>query len=167
MVIDSTCRSLQTERRRVALPILPSEHRSLLAISHCVRTASAGMRTGGWRDVAVDAKMQFGVESSSAVKIVIGTITVTLRTLRQCRRSCAQQQRHCHDKFRCTHGSISSRSRSTASYGCYRLMALFIRSAHSQEFAQSVRQGGFSSSCFFLPASRRCTDSSYRLTRGD
>jgi hypothetical protein len=56
-----------------------------------------------------------------------------LRTLRQCSRGCAHQQRHCHDKFRCTHGSISSRSRSTASQDCYRLMALFIRSAQSRD----------------------------------
>src|SRR5580692_3163429 len=126
MVIDPTRRGLRTERRRVALPILSSEYRLLLAISRCVPAASAGMRTGGWRDVAVDAKMQLGVEPSSAVKIVIGTITVTLRTLRQCSRGCAQQQRHRHDKFRCAHGSISSRSRSTASQDCYRLKALFI-----------------------------------------
>jgi len=94
---------------------------------------SAGMHTSGWRDVAVDAKMQLGVEPSGAVIIVIGTITVTLRTSRQCSRGCAHQQRHCHDKFRCTHGSISSRSRSTASQDCYRLMALFIRSAQSRD----------------------------------
>jgi hypothetical protein len=48
-------RSLRTERRRVALPILSSEYRSLLAISRCVSAAFAGMRIGGGRDVAVDA----------------------------------------------------------------------------------------------------------------
>src|SRR5580704_9965844 len=144
MVIDPTRRGLRTERRRVALPILSSEYRSLLAISRSVSAAFAGMRTGGWRDIAVDAKMQFGVEPPGAVKIVIGTITVTLRTLRQCGRRCAQQQRHCHDKFRCTHGSISSRSRSTASQDCYRLIALFIRSEQLQDFVQSATQVGFS-----------------------
>jgi hypothetical protein len=144
MAIDPTRRSLLTERRRVALPILSSEYGSLLAIGRCVPAASAGMRTGGWRDVAVDVKMQLRVEPSCDVKIEIGTITVTSRTLRQCSRGCAQQQRHCHGKFRCTYGSISSRSRSTASQDCYRLMALFIRSDHSQGFVQSARQGGFS-----------------------
>src|SRR6202035_5893730 len=97
-------------------PIPSSEYGSLLAISRCVSAALAGMRTGGWRDVAVDAKMQLGIEPSGAVKIVIGTITVTLRTLRQCSRGCAQQQRHCHDKVRCTHGSISSTPCSTGSH---------------------------------------------------
>src|ERR1700689_1506004 len=57
-------------------------------------TASAEMHTGGWRDVAVDAEMQLGIEPSSAVKIVVRAITVTLRTLRECSRGCAQQQRH-------------------------------------------------------------------------
>jgi hypothetical protein len=36
-VIDPTCRSLRTERRRGALSILPSEYRSLLAISRARR----------------------------------------------------------------------------------------------------------------------------------
>jgi hypothetical protein len=152
MVIDPTRRSLRIERRRIALSIPSSVYRSLLAISRCVSAAFAGMRTGEWRDVAVDAKMQLGIEPSSAVKIVIGTITVTLRTLRQCGRRCAQQQRHCHDEFRCTHGSISSRSRSTASQDCYRLMELFIRSEQSQDFVQSVRQDGFSRRRFSLSA---------------
>src|SRR5580692_1915707 len=97
MVIDPTRRSLRSERRRIALPIPSSEYRSLLSISRCVSAAFAGMRTGESRDVAVDAKMQLGIERWGAVKIVLGTITVTLRTLRQCGRRCAQQQRHCHD----------------------------------------------------------------------
>jgi hypothetical protein len=50
--------------------------------------------------------------------------------LRQCSGGCAQQQRHCHAKFYCTHGQISSRS--IVSHGCYRLTVRFIRSAHSQ-----------------------------------
>ena len=149
MVIDPTRLTLRSERRRGALPILSSEYRSLLVISRCARAPSARMRAGGWRAVAVDAEMQLGIEPSGAVKIVIGTITVTLRALRQCSRGCAQQQRHCHDKFRCTHGSISSRSRSTASRDCYRLMALFIRSEQSQDFVQSARQVGLSQHCVF------------------
>src|SRR4029077_7376614 len=99
MVIDPTRRSLRNERRRIALSFPSSVYRSLLAISRRVSAAFAGMRTCGWRDVAVDAKIQLGIEPSGAVKIVIGTITVTLRTLRQCSRRCAKQQRRCHDKF--------------------------------------------------------------------
>ena len=149
MVIDRTCAARGASEGRSLHP-----SRQLDVDCSCLSAAaspalSAGMHTSGWRDVAVDAKMQLGVEPSSAVIIVIGTITVTLRTLRQCSRGCAHQQRHCHDKFRCTHGSISSRSRSTASRDCYRLMALFIRSEQSQDFVQSARQVGLSQHCVF------------------
>jgi hypothetical protein len=65
---------------------------------------SAGMRSGGRRDVAVDAGMIIGVEPSGALRTVIGTITETLPLLRQCSRACAQQQPHCHDKFCYAHG---------------------------------------------------------------
>jgi hypothetical protein len=43
---------------------------------------SARMRTGGRPDVAVDAGMIIGVEPSSALRTVIGTITETLPLLR-------------------------------------------------------------------------------------
>jgi hypothetical protein len=54
--------------------------------------------------------------------------------LRQCSGGCAQQQRHCHAEFYCTHGQISSRS--FVSHGCYRLTVRFIRSARSQDLAR-------------------------------
>jgi hypothetical protein len=90
----------------------------------------AGMRSGGRRDLAVDAGMVIGVEPSGALGTVIGTIAEASSFLRQCSGGCAQQQRHCHAKFYCTHGQISSRS--IVSHGCYRLTARFIRSARSQ-----------------------------------
>jgi hypothetical protein len=43
----------------------------------------AGMRTGGWRDVAVDARMVIGVEPSGALGTVIGTIAEASPFLRQ------------------------------------------------------------------------------------
>src|SRR5580704_19442240 len=55
---------------------------------------SLGMRTGGWDDATVDARMIIGVEPSRALGAVIGTITET-STLRHCGRGRAQQQRHC------------------------------------------------------------------------
>jgi hypothetical protein len=131
MVINRTCAARGASEGRSLLPShqLEADRSSLSAAAS--PAASAEMHTGGWRDVAVDAEMQLGVEPSSAVIIVIGTITVTLRTLRQCGRGCVQQQRHCHDKFRCTHGSISSRSRSTASHCSYRQQrCLFVRLIH-------------------------------------
>jgi hypothetical protein len=95
------------------------------------RPRPRGMRTGGWRDVAVDARMIIGVELSGALRAVIGTITETLPLLRQCSRGCAQQQSHCHAKFYCAHGHISSRSRSISSHGRYCLpFCLFVQLIH-------------------------------------
>jgi hypothetical protein len=68
-------------------------------LSVATSALSAGMRTGGRPDVAVDAGMIIGVEPSGALRTVIGTITETLPLLRHCSRGCAQQQPHCHDKF--------------------------------------------------------------------
>jgi hypothetical protein len=46
-------------------------------------------------------------------------------------------------------------------------MALFIRSARSQDFVQSAGQGGFSPLCCFLPAGRCRIDGFDRRTQGD
>ena len=99
-------------------------------LSVAVPAVFAGMRSGGRRDVAVDAGMVIGVEPSGALGTVIGTIAEASPFLRQCSGGCAQQQRHCHAKFYCTHGQISSRS--IVSHGCYRLTVRLMRSAHSQ-----------------------------------
>src|SRR5579862_9948470 len=63
----------------------------------------AGMRNGGRRDGAVDAGMVIGIEPSGALGAVIGTIAEASPVLRQCGGGCAQQQRHCHAEFYCTH----------------------------------------------------------------
>jgi hypothetical protein len=105
------------------------------------------MHTGGWRDVAVDAEVQLGIEPSSAVKIVVRAITVTLRTLRECSRGGAQQQRHCHDKFVALMVQ-SPRGRVQLPALLLSPAALFIGSAYSQKFVQSGRQDSFSSPGF-------------------
>jgi hypothetical protein len=51
--------------------------------------------------------------------------------LRQCSRGRAQQQRHCHDKFCCTHGWISSRLGSIARMAAIAwLCCLFLQVIH-------------------------------------
>jgi hypothetical protein len=53
-------------------------------LSVAVRPAAiAGMRSGGRRDVAVNARMIVGVEPSRALRTVIGTIAETSTLLRQ------------------------------------------------------------------------------------
>ena len=86
---------------------------------------SLGMRTGGWDDATVDARMIIGVEPSRALGAVIGTITET-STLRHCGRGRAQQQRHCHDRFCCAHSQIPLRLGSIAPCGCCCLTVRFL-----------------------------------------